>query len=219
MKNAFCLYSRAAIASSILFLLSCRREASGLSPDLFLGPLWILSIGLLSLAGCLFFHCFRERAILRNDKRRLARLAAEQKKALAAYRHQADWEQREDVRLLIEKKERLAACLLSQLEMIKQRKRACGASLSFTEAEWKELIPLIDVAYDDFTLRLQKAYPALTTDAVRFCCLLKSGFSVEETARLLSVTKDAVYKRRSRLKKELLPAYDLRSLEEFLADF
>lgn len=221
MKNALCLYFRPAVAGTgaILLLLSCRREASGVSPDLLLVPLWIFSLGLLGLAGRLFFYCFRERAMLRNDKRRLARLAAEQKKALAAYRHQADWKEREDVKLLIERKERLAACLLAQLDMIKRRKLASGTAGPFTETEWEELIPLIDVAYDDFTLRLQKVYPALTADALRFCCLLKIGFSLDEIARLLSVTKDAVYKRRSRLKKDLLPGHDLRSLEEFLADF
>lgn len=221
MKDVFCLSLRSvtAIAGATLLLTSCREETLHGFPKEFLWPSFIFCIGILLLAGCLLGRCLREQKALRNDKEHLASLVAEQKKALAVYRHQADWKQHEDAALLIRKKERLAACLVAQLEMVKQRKLACGPAVSFTETEWEELIPLIDVAYDDFTLRLRKAYPALTADALRFCCLLKIGFSVEETARLLSVTKDAVYKRRSRLKKEVLHGHDSQSLEEFLADF
>lgn len=50
------------------------------------------------------------------------------------------------------------------------RLAAPGGRLGFSEVEWAELLLLIDRIYDDFTLRLQTAYPSLTEDAVRFCC-------------------------------------------------
>lgn len=218
MKNSFCpaFLPLASGPGAIFLLTSCRR---GEPLDGWVASLLVGCIAFLLLNGCVLFRCLHERLVLRKEKRRLMRLLVEQQKALSVYRHQAEWKQRGDVELLIEKKERLAACLLAQLEMIKQRKLASRRPLYFSEAEWEELIALIDVAYDDFTLRLQRAYPALTSDAVRFCCLLRIGFSLDEISRVLSVTKDAVYKRRSRLRKDLLPAGDARTLEEFLAGF
>lgn len=189
------------------------------TPDEALFPAHAVYVCLFLLALCLFVRCYRERMALRRECSLANRLLSEQKKALSLYHHQAEWKRRADIALLIEKKNRLARYLIHQLDAVKQHKLACGSPAFFSEAEWKELITLIDVAYDDFTLRLQAADPSLTEDAVRFCCLLKAGFSVEEIMRLLSVTKDAVYKRRSRLRKELLPSADERSLEAFLADF
>lgn len=210
------LPARAGLWAGFFSFISCRTgECFG---DLYLPPLAIVFF-LCILAAWLYGRCFRERFALRAERKRLVRLLAEQEKTLAMYRHQAEWLRREDVALLIEKKERLAACLLHQLEMVKQRKCTSGRHAGFSNAEWDELLALIDKVYDDFTVRLQTAYPSLTEDAIRFCCLLKTGFSLEEITCLLSVTKDAVYKRRSRLRRELLPDDDKRLLEEFLADF
>lgn len=218
MKYSFCTLRLSAIPGFLpgLFLTSCQMENT---PERAFFPPHAVYVCLFLLTLGLLVRCYRERIALRRERIQANRLLNEQKKALSLYRHQAEWKRRADIALLIEKKDRLARYLIHQLDAVKQHKLASGSPPFFSEAEWKELLTLIDLAYDDFTLRLQAADPALTEDAVRFCCLLKAGFSVEEITRLLSVTKDAVYKRRSRLRKELLPDADKRSLEAFLADF
>lgn len=218
MKYSFCTSLLSPLPGFLpgFFLTSCQMENT---PEPIFFSLHAVYLFLFLLCVGLLTRFYRDRRALRREQAHMNRLLSEQKKALNLYRHQAEWQRRADIALLIEKKNRLARCLLHQLDAVKQHKLAPGAPACFSEAEWKELLTLIDVAYDDFTLRLQAADPALTQDAVRFCCLLKAGFSVEEIMRLLSVTKDAVYKRRSRLRKELLPSADERSLEAFLTDF
>ena len=63
------------------------------------------------------------------------------------------------------------------------------------------------------------AYPDLTEDAIRFCCLIKLRLTSAELMSVLNVTKDAIYKRKFRLKKELMPDDDTRSLDDFLGSY
>ena len=41
------------------------------------------------------------------------------------------------------------------------------------DSDWRNLIEIVNTLYDDFISRLRVAYPDLTEDAIRFCCLIK----------------------------------------------
>lgn len=142
----------------------------------------------------------------------------DKEKRLREFRHQADWKLQQDVSLLIEKKNKLADGLLEQLDIFKKVKLSVDAK-KLSVDEWEYLIRTIDTLYDDFTIRLQKAYPHLTAEAVRFCALIKIKLSNKELMNVLSLSKDAIYKRKSRLKKDLLLPDDERTLDDFLSEF
>lgn len=142
----------------------------------------------------------------------------EKEKRLQEYTHQADWKLQQDVSLLIEKKNKLAVSLLEQLDIFKKMKFS-GSKQTFSEADWEYLIRTINTLYDDFTHRIRKAYPQLTSETIRFCVLLKIKLSTKELTDVLCLSKDAIYKRKSRLRKDLLLPDDPRTLDEFLDEF
>lgn len=142
----------------------------------------------------------------------------DKEKRLQEYTHQADWKLQQDVSLLIEKKNKLAASLLEQLDVFKKMKFS-GNKQKFSDADWEYLVRTINTLYDDFTERLRKAYPHLTPETIRFCTLLKIKLSTKELTNLLFLSKDAIYKRKSRLRKDLLLLDDPRTLDEFLDEF
>lgn len=152
------------------------------------------------------------------ELKRITKKLSDKEKRLREFHHQADWKLQQDVSLLIEKKNKLADSLLEQLDLFRKIKLSAGAK-KISGEDWEYLIHTIDTLYDDFTIRLQKAYPQLTYEAVRFCVLIKIGLSNKELMNVLFLSKDAIYKRKSRLKKDLLMPGDERTLDDFLSEF
>ena len=117
-------------------------------------------------------------------------------------------------------KEQLEAkCLLEQLDTFKKLKILSKSETILPDSDWRNLIEIVNTLYDDFISRLRVAYPDLTEDAIRFCCLIKLRLTSAELMSVLNVTKDAIYKRKFRLKKELMPDDDTRSLDDFLGSY
>ena len=135
------------------------------------------------------------------------------------YQHAAQWKAHRDVESLIKEKERLAKCLLEQLDTFKKLKILSKSETILPDSDWRNLIEIVNTLYDDFISRLRVAYPDLTEDAIRFCCLIKLRLTSAELMSVLNVTKDAIYKRKFRLKKELMPDDDPRSLDDFLGSY
>lgn len=142
----------------------------------------------------------------------------DKEKRLTEFSNQADWKLQQDVSLLIEKKNRLAEGLLEQLDLFKRIKLSENAR-KLSDEDWTYLLRTIDTLYDNFTIRFQKAYPHLTPEIVRFCVLMKIKLTNQELMNVLSLSKDAIYKRKSRLKKDLLLEKDSRTLDDFLTEF
>ena len=140
-------------------------------------------------------------------------------KCLMEYQHAAQWKAHRDVESLIKEKERLAKCLLEQLDTFKKLKILSKSETILPDSDWRNLIEIVNTLYDDFISRLRVAYPDLTEDAIRFCCLIKLRLTSAELMSVLNVTKDAIYKRKFRLKKELMPDDDTRSLDDFLGSY
>lgn len=140
-------------------------------------------------------------------------------RCLREYQDAARWKADRDVESLVKEKERLAKCLLEQLDTFKRLKILPQSRRVLPDSDWGNLIEIVNTLYDDFISRLRVAYPDLTEDALRFCCLIKLGLTSAELMSVLNVTKDAIYKRKFRLKKELMPDDDSRSLDDFLGSY
>lgn len=140
-------------------------------------------------------------------------------KCLKDYQYAAQWKADRDMESLIKEKERLEKCLLEQLDTFKELKILSKSTRILPDSDWGNLIEIVNTLYDDFFSRLRVDYPDLTEDAIRFCCLIKLRLTSAELMSVLNVTKDAIYKRKFRLKKELMPDDDPRSLDDFLGSY
>lgn len=92
--------------------------------------------------------------------------------------------------------------------------------IMLSEADWHELIEIIDNGYSCFTARLQQEYPMLITKDIRFCCLVKIGVNLQDLSDIYCVSKAAITKRKFRIKTEKLGVSDeAKSLDDCLRDF
>ena len=89
-------------------------------------------------------------------------------KCLKEYQHAAQWKAHRDVESLIKEKERLAKCLLEQLDTFKKLKILSKSETILPDSDWRNLIEIVNTLYDDFISRLRDAYTDLTEDAIRY---------------------------------------------------
>ena len=170
----------------------------------------------LLLLSFLRYHLYKTKK--EKELKEIASLV-DKNEILREYQHAAQWKAHRDVESLIKEKERLAKCLLEQLDTFKKLKILSKSETILPDSDWRNLIEIVNTLYDDFISRLRVAYPDLTEDAIRFCCLIKLRLTSAELMSVLNVTKDAIYKRKFRLKKELMPDDDTRSLDDFLGSY
>lgn len=123
-----------------------------------------------------------------------------------------------EIQWLHERQNTLLQYLMEQFDVYKKLKLSSG-NYNMQEADWLDLTQMMDMLFDNFATRLRETYPAMTQDAVHFCCLVRLRLPLKDLKFILHVDSDAIYKRRYRLKKDLLPADDKRSLDDFLAVF
>ena len=186
-------------------------------PEHFYVDIYYLII-LIIVAFTLLLLSFLRYHLYKTKKEKELQLEAKEK-CLKEYQHAAQWKAHRDVESLIKEKERLAKCLLEQLDTFKKLKILSKSETILPDSDWRNLIEIVNTLYDDFISRLRVAYPDLTEDAIRFCCLIKLRLTSAELMSVLNVTKDAIYKRKFRLKKELMPDDDTRSLDDFLGSY
>lgn len=93
------------------------------------------------------------------------------------------------------------------------------ANIRLTDEDWDSIVKNTDAAFNHFSTRLAKAYPDLKRDEVLFCCLIKMKLGLATLSSVYSLTKDAISKRKERIKKNKMKVEDGRSLDQFLADF
>lgn len=93
-------------------------------------------------------------------------------------------------------------------------------SISLTKEDWKEIKSLLDSQYDQFTTRLKKAIPELTTSDIRFCCLLKVNISMQDLANIYHINKESVSRRKQRIKAKIgAELLKESTLDEFIQRF
>lgn len=92
--------------------------------------------------------------------------------------------------------------------------------IKLSDADWKNIIENVDVAFDGFSKRLCEAYPKLTSDDIRLCALLKMNLSVSELALIYCVEKISIYKKKERIKKVKMNILDSSlNLDTIIHDF
>ncbi|BEH00229.1 hypothetical protein [Bacteroides sedimenti] len=94
-----------------------------------------------------------------------------------------------------------------------------NANIRLTEEDWDSIVKNTDAAFNHFSVRLTKAYPELKREEILFCCLIKMKLGLTTLSSVYSLSKDAISKRKERIKKNKMKIEDGRSLDQFLSDF
>ena len=121
---------------------------------------------------------------------------AAQSKVIAS-NHQLEAQQNEEIKQLKAK--------LAQYETERPTtKRPPEARHIPLDKGWDHFKQHFKGAYPAFFSKLKHHYPALTTNDMRYCALIKMGSNTKETAAILGVSTRAVEKARERMKKKLM---------------
>ena len=72
-----------------------------------------------------------------------------------------------------------------------------------TTADWLRFRKLFDARFPDFGRAVKTSIPHLTASDMRLMLLIKTGFSPTETAHILGITLESVYKSRYRLRQKV----------------
>lgn len=92
--------------------------------------------------------------------------------------------------------------------------------IAVSATEWAEVTSVVNDAFDNFVIRLQKAYPLLGDKEIGFCCLVKINVNIQDLSDIYCVSKAAITKRKYRIKTDKLGITDENvSLDSFLKDF
>ena len=119
------------------------------------------------------------------------------------------------------REQELSHALTNDTELM-QRLRKEPKFLS--EEDWEKLKAVTDRVYNNFTIRLHEYCPQLTDVYIRYCILIKLGFTVSQIGILMAVAPSSVSQQKSRIKKRLLQSADGafaegESLDEWLGRF
>ena len=119
------------------------------------------------------------------------------------------------------REQELSHALTNDTELM-QRLRKEPKFLS--EPDWEKLKAVTDRVYNNFTIRLHEYCPQLTDVYIRYCILIKLGFTVSQIGILMAVAPSSVSQQKSRIKKRLLQSADGafaegESLDEWLGRF
>lgn len=71
------------------------------------------------------------------------------------------------------------------------------------EDDWEELLLMMNQIFQDFSHHLLEAHPRLSENDLRFCCLIKLGYSLSDLCILLGVQEEAISKRKARMRKHI----------------
>ena len=98
-----------------------------------------------------------------------------------------------------------------ELAQLKQRKERTESASSSTKNSWDRFAQQFYVVHQEFYSRLLRNYPELTGTELKVCCLIRTGLSSKEIARLLHVSSRTVDSHRERIRKKLpiAPRYAL----------
>ena len=119
------------------------------------------------------------------------------------------------------REQELSYALTNDTELM-QRLRKEPKFLS--EEDWEKLKAVTDRVYNGFTVRLHEYCPQLSEVYIRYCILIKLGFTVSQIGILMAVAPSSVSQQKSRIKKRLLQSADGafaegESLDEWLGRF
>ncbi len=91
----------------------------------------------------------------------------------------------------------------NNLEKLKDKFSRMVSTDSFSPADWILLKEGVNIMGNGIIDHLQKTYPELTEENLRYCALICAGFETDELAILWDINNDSIYKRRTRLRQKL----------------
>lgn len=94
-----------------------------------------------------------------------------------------------------------------------------SCSIKLAQEDWKQVLKNTDAVFNRFTVRLRQSYPDMIDSDIRFCCLLKMRLEIRVIADLLGVSKEAIYKRKDRLRKDKMHLLPGEHLDDVLHGF
>ena len=90
-----------------------------------------------------------------------------------------------------------------------------------TDDDWEELVVMVDVIFNQFSERLMEKHPGLTKDDLRYCCLIKLGYSISEISVMMAIQPTTVSTRKQRIKKHLdiSTVQNTENMENYIKNF
>ncbi|WP_080905132.1 tetratricopeptide repeat protein [Parabacteroides sp. Marseille-P3160] len=121
----------------------------------------------------------------------------------------------------LRREKQLTSLLEERLEALKDLRSGIHR---IEEEQWVEIIKSVNLLYDNFTERLQVAFPTLSPVDIQYCCLIKLRLPLSVIATLMSVAPASVTKRKQRIRDHINEQSfhflaDKRSVETFLWEF
>lgn len=100
---------------------------------------------------------------------------------------------------------------------ILMKKQNSQGTIHLKKEEWDIIIKNTDACFNDFTVRLKESYPQLSTEEIRFACLLKMEFSLSLLSEIYHIAKGSISRKKMRL-KEKMQIEDM-TLDDFIKQF
>lgn len=101
---------------------------------------------------------------------------------------------------LLEHERFLSEQLISRIEILNQLKEA---PKHLTNEQWIEIIDMVNMLFDNYTLRLRTDFPSLTDEDLRHCCLIKLRLSIPAIAIETGISPTSVTKRKQRIRDKI----------------
>lgn len=101
---------------------------------------------------------------------------------------------------LLEHERFLSEQLISRIDILNQLKEA---PKHLTNEQWIEIIDMVNMLFDNYTLRLRTDFPSLTDEDLRHCCLLKLRLSIPAIAIETGISSTSVTKRKQRIRDKI----------------
>ncbi len=90
-------------------------------------------------------------------------------------------------------------------------------AMHLKKEEWDIIIQNTNACFNDFTFRLEKMYPQLTLEEIRFACLLKMEFSLSLLSEVYHIAKGSISRKKMRLKEKM--QIENMTLDDFIKQF
>lgn len=97
--------------------------------------------------------------------------------------------------------------------------RGKSGHINLEESSWELIEKNTDMVLPGFTSRLRKQHPTLTTEDVRFCCLLMMRVPNALLADVYSIASSSVAVRKQRMKKKLDKDIQNQTIEDYLNQY
>lgn len=184
-----------------------------------------MAFALLWVAGIIYFVFYRRnRRRLISQQRQLIgqqqQIITQQKEL--QLRNEERIENIRQIAELREKEDELKSAFFRQLNqrILRQAEETSkGGNIILSDKDWEVIVENADAIFNRFTLRLQREYPNLNKDDIRYCCMVKMQLSQLEIAQIMHLEKDSVKKRLKRIRTDKMGAGSGMTLEDFLRNF